>query len=243
MRRPENCQSQPLGPATGDLGRPLVLTVELSAGHCARPGPREELGRDRWDRGPRGTYIQNVHALSEAEVEGVELRGQVLCYLSQTHERPLWTPPRGRAPTQTPTGWRDGDSQQHLGQLHTHLCAGVGVPQALRPWAPAALHLPIPATGLLSRHTPLPDVPAPLTSRAAAGFLTTNASRARRAASQRSQSSDEVRAAQNTHGPALVPSPDLAEAEPAARVWTLGRGSRVPGHAGFPRLSHPRAGA
>lgn len=101
--------------------------------------------------------------------------------------------------------------QQHLGQLHAHLRAGVSGPRPL----------PSPAQGILGRPAPLPRCPRPLTSRAAAGFLTTRPSRARRAASQRSQSSDEVRAAQNRR----------ARADPAqgrASSQALGTGQRRP---------------
>lgn len=65
--------------------------------------------------------------------------------------------------------------------------------------------------------------PQPLTSRVAAGLLKTSPSRARRAASQRSQFSDVVRAAQTERGLCQSSGSALSKVELAARVSALGK--------------------
>lgn len=232
------CQHQTLVPAShaSDRGWGGLWSLHEDSGKhlprpppglCARPASAALMGEGRG----LGTYVQNVHALPEAVVEGIELHGQVLRHLGRAGRRRLRaTTPEG-APCAAPTGAtthaphsarthpcrvRDCDGhqrplaqpleprygrlllqvQQHLGQLQAHLPTGSKVKMHDRR-GPAA-----PPTPAEARALPADTCPAcMLTSRVAAGLLRTRPSRACRAASQRSQSSDAVRAAERPPWP------------------------------------------
>lgn len=282
IRKPASRQPRALASGKG-LREASGLSTQVLANTCSPQGPPYQAGPPhRWVRG-RGTYIQNVHALPEAVVEGVELRGQVLRHLARPARGGVGHTPRGGGPTQTPPRGATSDASGHLtwaGSVtvtatralwrrpsnpatlffssrcrstlasSTLTCARPGALCLGLPWGPhsappALQHLPVPAEArprghrTAKTHTGQTRVPAGarpespprplLTSRAAAGLLKTSPSRARSAASQRSPSSDTVRAAQNPHGPPSVLSPKHVQGGAGGRGLGRSRGGCTPG--------------
>ena len=99
-KAPDRRWSQPLTPGTRSQGG-LWSLHEDSGQRLPRQLHARQYRSDRGGQG-LGTHVQNVHALPEAVVEGVELHGQVLRHLGRAGEGRLRaTTPEG-APAQPP---------------------------------------------------------------------------------------------------------------------------------------------